>query len=201
MNNRDICPIQWVLEKREEGKMGIKDISGEEKVKIALEAIIGEVMGRSSSEIAQRYPGISARAVTVLKNQALGAIREVFSEARQLDAPTGISEAEISAGLDRLLGSAPMREAALEEAEVVPPVSAIVGAIVRYNDRARKEGKPQIYISKSIVQEFGQHEKGEISEYFEEHKEEIDKHNQKHELKRTTNRVIKGQDWQSWLEI
>jgi ribosomal protein S13 len=181
--------------------MGLKDISSEEKVKVALEAIIGEVMGRSSSEIAQRYPRISARAVTVLKNQALGAIREVFSEDKQMSTPTGISEAEISAGLDRLLGSAPIRETATEETEGVPLVGGIVSAIMKYNDRARKEELPRIYISKAIVQEFGQQEMGEISEYFEEHKGDIDKHNQKHELKRTTNRVIKGQDWQSWLEI
>jgi hypothetical protein len=54
---------------------------------------------------------------------------------------------------------------------------------------------------KAIVQELGQHEMGEVNEYFEEHKGEIDKHHQKRELKRTTNRSIKGQDWRNWLEI
>jgi ribosomal protein S13 len=178
--------------------VGLKDISAESKVKIALEAIIGEVMGRSSAEIAQRYPGVSTRAVTQLKNQALSAIREAFTDGQSAIAPAPITEAEISAGLDRLLGSARAKD---EEPDSSLEVSAIVTAIMKYNDRARKEELPRIYISKAIVQEFGQHEMGEINEYFEEHKGEIDKHNQKHELKRTTNRVIKGQDWQSWLEI
>jgi hypothetical protein len=187
-------------EEKEERDMGIKDISAEVKAKIALEAIIGEVLGRSSAEVAQRYPGISARAVTMLKNQALGAIRDVFSRENQAIAPTGISEAEISAGLDRLLGSSSVKEEE-EETERVLEVGEIVSAMMRYNDRAKKEGGQRIYISKAIVQEMGFHEIGEINEYFGEHKEEIDEHNQKHELKRNTNRAIKGKAWQSWLEV
>jgi ribosomal protein S13 len=179
--------------------VGLKDISAESKVKIALEAIIGEVMGRSSAEIAQRYPGVSTRAVTQLKNQALSAIREAFTDGQSASALAPITEEEISAGLDRLLGSARAKDEGEPDSSL--EVSAIVTAIMKYNDRAGKGDSPRIYISKAIVQEFGQHEMREISEYFEEHKEEIDKHNQKHELKRTTNRVIKGQDWQSWLEI
>jgi ribosomal protein S13 len=179
--------------------VGLKDISAEVKVKIALEAIIGEVMGRSSAEIAQRYPDVSTRAVTQLKNQALGAIRSAFTEEQSGVAVAPLSEEEISAGLDRLLGSASAKDEAEPDSSL--EVSAIVSAIMKYNDRAGKGETPRIYISKAIVQEFGHQDIGEINEYFVEHKGEIDKHNLKHDLKRTTNRAIKGQDWQSWLEI
>jgi ribosomal protein S13 len=187
------------LVKSEEIEVGLKDISAESKVKIALEAIIGEVIGRSSGEIAQRYPGVSTRAVTQLKNQALAAIREVFTEGQGAIAPALMSEEEISAGLDRLLGSSSVKCEAAGTSVVA--VQEIVSAMMKYNDRAGKGETPRIYISKAIVQEFGHHDLGEINEYFVEHKAEIDKHNLKHGLKRTTNRAIKGQDWQSWLEI
>jgi ribosomal protein S13 len=179
--------------------VGLKDISAEVKVKIALEAIIGEVVGRSSADVAQRYPGISTRAVTQLKNQALGAIREAFTRDQQAIAPALMSEEEISAGLDRLLGSASAREE--EEPETSPEVEEIVTALMKYNDRAGKGDTPRIYISKAVVQEVGHHELREINEYFGSHKKEIDEHNLKHELKRNSNRAIKGQDWQSWIEI
>jgi hypothetical protein len=183
--------------------MALKDISLDNKVKIALDAIIGEVFGRGSAEVAQKYPGVSTRAVTTLKNQALEAIRDSFSGASQAPASAVMSDEEISAGIDRLLGnSASVIEEADDESPESPiQVAQIVSAIMKYNDRAAKEGTQRIYISRAIAQDVAHHSLKEIDEYFGAHKKAIDDHNAKHELKRNSNRVLKGQDWQSWIEF
>jgi hypothetical protein len=184
--------------------MALKDISLEIKVKIALDAIIGEVLGRGSAEVAQKYPGISTRAVTVLKNQALAAIRDSFSKDSQAPATATMSDEEMSARLDRLLGSSLSTGEEAdddEEAEQALQVKEIVAAVMKYNDRAAREGKQRIYISKAIAQELGHHPLKEIDEYFRGNRKAIDDHNTKHELKRNSNRVLKGQDWQSWIEL
>jgi cytochrome c551/c552 len=183
--------------------MALKDISSENKVKIALDAIIGEVLGRGSSEVAQKYPGMSTRAVTVLKNQALAAIRDSFSKDSQAPATATMSDEEMSARLDRLLGSSLSGEEADddEQAEQALQVKEIVTAVMKYNDRAAREGKQRIYISKAIAQELGHHPLKEIDEYFRGNRKAIDDHNMKHELKRNSNRVLKGQDWQTWIEF
>jgi cytochrome c551/c552 len=184
--------------------MALKDISLEDKVKIALDAIIGDVFGRGSSEVAQKYPGVSTRAVTTLKNQALTAIRDSFAGSIQAPSSGTMSDEEISAGLDRLLGGSPSAEDSDdddEQPEKLLQVGEIVNAIMKYNDRAAKENKQRIYISRAIVQDVAHHTLKEIDEYFGAHKKTIDDHNTKHELKRNSNRALKGQDWQSWVEF
>jgi ribosomal protein S13 len=184
--------------------MALKDISTEDKVKIALDAIIGEVFGRSSADIAQKYPGVSTRAVTSLKNQALSAIRDSFSGVSQPPVSALMSDEELSAGLDRLIGTTRLMEEAEADGEESEPdlqISTIVSAIVKYNDRAAKEDKPCIYISKAIVQDVANHSLKELDEYFSGQKKAIEDHNAKHGLHRSTNRGLKGQDWQSWVEF
>jgi hypothetical protein len=184
--------------------MALKDISLEDKVKIALDAIIGEVFGRGSAEVAQKYSGVSTRAVTALKNQALEAIRDSFAGGSQTSVATGMSDEELSAGLDRLLGGSPARTEDGDDEEQSEPtleVGEIVTAIMKYNDRAAKEGKQRIYISRTIVQDVAHHSLKELDEYFGGNKKAIDAHNLKHELKRNSNRALKGHDWQSWISF
>jgi cytochrome c551/c552 len=184
--------------------MALKDISAEDKVKIALDAIIGEVFGKSSSEVAQKYPGVSTRAVTALKNQALGAIQDTFSGNGQAPASAAVSDEEISAGINRLLGS---NSSSFEESDDEDEeqdeveVSQIVEAMMKYNDRAAKENKQRIYISRTIAQELAPHSVKEADEFFKANKKAIDDHNNKHNLKRNTNRALKGQKWQRWIEL
>jgi hypothetical protein len=73
--------------------------------------------------------------------------------------------------------------------------------MMKYNDRAAKSNKQRIYISRTIAQEFAPHSAKEADEYFKENKKAIDAHNTKHDLKRHSNRDLKGQDWQSWIEV
>jgi hypothetical protein len=199
--------------------MALKDISLDDKVKIALDAIIGEVFGKGSAEIAQKYSGVSTRAVTALKQQALDAIRDSFAGSTQTPISAGISDKQISAGITRLLGSNPAIEEETEDGkqvkESIPvketedgeqveesiPVNQIVMAMMKYNDRAAKSNKQRIYISRTIAQEFSPHSVKEADEYFKENKKVIDAHNTKHDLKRHSNRDLKGQDWQSWIEV
>jgi ribosomal protein S13 len=186
--------------------MALKDISLDDKVKIALDAIIGEVFGKSSAEIAQKYSGVSTRAVTALKQQALDAIRESFVGSTQVPVSAGISDKQISAGITRLLGinsavEEDIEEVDKEQAEESVPVEQIVTAMMKYNDRAAKSNKQRIYISRTIAQEFAPHSAKEADEYFKENKKAIDAHNNKHELMRNTNRALRGQDWQSWIEV
>jgi hypothetical protein len=195
--------------------MALKDISLDDKVKIALDAIIGEVFGKGSADIAQKYSGVSTRAVTALKQQALNAIRDSFAGSTQAPISAGISDKQISAGITRLLGSSSAIAADPEESEIAAdaeaggddqaeesiPVEQIVTAIMKYNDRAAKSNKQRIYISRTIAQEFAPHSAKEADEYFKENKKAIDAHNNKHELKRHSNRDLKGQDWQSWIDV
>jgi hypothetical protein len=186
--------------------MALKDISLDDKVKIALDAIIGEVFGKSSAEIAQKYSGVSTRAVTALKQQALDAIRDSFAGSTQAPVSVGISDKQISAGITRLLGSSSTiagdtEDGDSEQVEESIPVKQIVTAMMKYNDRAAKSNKQRIYISRTIAQEFALHSVKEADEYFKENKKAIDAHNNKHELRRNTNRALRGQDWQSWIEV
>jgi hypothetical protein len=193
--------------------MALKDISLEDKVKIALDAIIGDVLGRGSAEVAQKYAGVSTRAVTALKNQALEAIRDSFSGGSPDPASAAINDENISAGLDRLLGSSRSvveeggdhdsddEQSDDDQPEQTLQVGEIVSAIMKYNDRAAKEGKQRIYISRSIAQDVVHHSLKELDEYFGANKKAIDAHNTKHELQRFSNRVLKGQDWQSWINF
>jgi hypothetical protein len=183
--------------------MALKDISTEDKVKIALDAIIGEVFGKSSSEVAQKYPGVSTRAVTALKNQALGAIQDTFSSNGQSTASAAVTDEEISAGINRLLGSSASFDESDDDddADESIEVSQIVEAMMKYNDRAAKENKQRIYISRTIAQEFAPHSVKEADEYFKANKKAIDDHNNKHNLKRNTNRALKGQNWQRWIDV
>jgi hypothetical protein len=185
--------------------MALKDISLDDKVKIALDAIIGEVFGKGSADIAQKYSGVSTRAVTALKQQALDAIRDSFAGSTQAPVSVGISDKQISAGITRLLGSsstiAQDTEEMDEETEDSVSVDQIVTAMMKYNDRAVKSNKQRIYISRTIAQEFSPHSAKEADEYFKENKKVIDTHNNKHDLRRNTNRALRGQDWQSWIEV
>jgi hypothetical protein len=195
--------------------MALKDISLDDKVKIALDAIIGEVFGKGSADIAQKYSGISTRSVTALKQQALNAIRDSFAGSTQTPVVAGISDKQISAGITRLLGASSAIEEDTEESEIAEdpeagngeqaeesiPVEQIVTAMMKYNDRAAKSNKQRIYISRTIAQEFAPHSAKEADEYFKANKKAIDVHNTKHDLKRHSNRDLKGQDWQSWIEV
>jgi hypothetical protein len=187
--------------------MALKDISLDDKVKIALDAIIGEVFGKGSADIAQKYSGVSTRAVTALKQQALDAIRDSFAGSTQAPVSVGISDKQISAGITRLMGGSSAvvaqdtEEVDEEETEDSISIEQIVTAIMKYNDRAAKSNKPRIYISRTIAQEFAPHSAKEADAYFKENKKAIDAHNTKHDLKRHSNRDIKGQDWQSWIEV
>jgi hypothetical protein len=186
--------------------MALKDISLDDKVKIALDAIIGEVFGKGSADIAQKYSGVSTRAVTALKQQALDAIRDSFAGSTQAPVSAGISDKQISAGITRLLGNSSAiaedtEDDGGEQVEESIQVEQIVTAMMKYNDRAAKSNKPRIYVSRTIAQEFAPHSAKEADEYFKENKKAIDAHNTKHDLKRHSNRDIKGQDWQSWIEV
>jgi hypothetical protein len=88
-----------------------------------------------------------------------------------------------------------------ENAEDSIAVEQIVTAMMKYNDRAAKSNKQRIYISRTIAQEFAPHSAKEADAYFKENKKAIDAHNNKHELRRNTNRALRGQDWQSWIEV
>jgi predicted transcriptional regulator len=186
--------------------MALKDISLDDKVKIALDAIIGEVFGKGSAETAQKYSGVSTRAVTALKQQALDAIRDSFAGSTQAPVSVGISDKQISAGITRLLGNSSAIEENTEEGddeqvEDAVSVEQIVTAMMKYNDRAAKSNKQRIYISRTIAQEFAPHSAKEADEYFKENKKAIDAHNNKHDLRRNTNRALRGQDWHSWIEV
>jgi len=187
--------------------MALKDLSVDDKVKIAIDSIIGDIVGKTSTDIAQKYPGLSAKAVTTLKNQALDAIRSSFSGNIQTQVPSGISDEQISAAIDKLLGTAssPSRQIAVREEESDPdeiiPVDQVVDAIMEYNDRVAKGGGQLIYISRTVVKEVSPLPDKEIDEYFKANRESIDDHNSKHELKRNSNRALKGLDWLDWLEF
>ena len=187
--------------------MALKDLSVDDKVKIAIDSIIGDIVGKTSTDIAQKYPGLSAKAVTTLKNQALDAIRSSFSGNIQTQIPSGISDEQISAAIDKLLGTAssPSRQIAVREEESDPdeiiPVDQVVDAIMEYNDRVAKGGGQLIYISRTVVKEVSPLSDKEIDEYFKANRESIDDHNSKHELKRNSNRALKGLDWLDWLEF
>jgi hypothetical protein len=55
--------------------------------------------------------------------------------------------------------------------------------------------------SSSSLKEFAPYSAKEDDEYFKENKKAIDAHNNKHDLRRNTNRALRGQDWQSWIEV
>jgi hypothetical protein len=188
--------------------VALKDLSVDDKVKIAIDSIIGDIVGKTSTDIAQKYPGLSAKAVTTLKNQALDAIRSAFSGTVQTQSSSGISDEQISAAIDKLLGTAssPSRQVAVKEEEEtdpdeIIPVDQVVDAIMEYNDRAAKGGGQLIYISRTVVKEVSPLSDKEIDEYFKANRESIDDHNSKHELKRNSNRALKGLDWLDWLEF
>jgi hypothetical protein len=191
--------------------MALKDLSPAEKSKIALGAIVGEVLGKSTSEVGAQF-GISAKAVTTLRKQALDAIRQSFYGVQTQAAASGLSDDEVSARLEKLLGhegvsspSVPVSNGAdqgdkdeLDEEEPIS-IEEMVAAIQKYNNTAGS--KKKIYISRAIVADVSPHSTKEIESYFSEHKAEIDAHNEKHELKRNTNRSLKGEDWMSWLDL
>lgn len=185
--------------------MALKDLSVEDKTRIAIDSIIGEVMGRTSTEIAQKYPGLSAKAVTTLKNQALEAIRSAFSGTSQAQAPAGITDERISAGIERLLGGSASYQEEVRGEEIQPdeilPIEQVIDAIMEYNNGAAKENRQLIYISRAVVQEISPLPDKEIDGYFKTHRGEIDDHNSKYGLKRNSNRALKGLDWQDWLEF
>jgi hypothetical protein len=192
----------------------LKDLTPVEKKKVAIEALVGDVIGLPGGDIASSYK-ISQKAVTTLKNQAIAAITEAFSEERQkstAEAPSSIRRAEISARIDKLLGDAtPSKRNGRkvdvdteeydddEPEEDLIPVDQIVQAMMDYNNKSGN--KKRIYISRAIVAEVSSHPAKDIDEYFKEHKAEIDSHNTKHDLKRTTNKQLASEDWQSWLDL
>ncbi|MBW4661396.1 MAG: hypothetical protein KME15_22200 [Drouetiella hepatica Uher 2000/2452] len=191
--------------------MLLKDLSPAEKSKIALGAIVGEVLGKSTSDIGAQF-GISAKAVTTLRKQALDAIRQSFYGVQTQAPSTGLSDEEVSARLEKLLGNeggslisppAPSKAEKVneDESEDEEPISIdeIVSAIQEYNNVAGS--KKKIYISRAVVAEVSPHSTKELESYFSEHKAEIDAHNEKHELKRNTNRGLKGENWISWLDL
>jgi hypothetical protein len=104
-------------------------------------------------------------------------------------------------GMGRFIDRLQLQSGFAANAEDSIPVEQIVTAIMKYNARAAKSNKPRIYISRTIAQEFAPHSAKEADEYFKENKKAIDAHNIKHDLKRHSNRDIKGQDWQSWIEV
>jgi hypothetical protein len=197
--------------------MALKKLSPAEKVKIALSAIVGDVLGRSTKEVGAQF-GVSAKTVTEIRKQALSAIRQSFYGVQeQTSLPAGLSNEEISARLEKLLGkdgssssspvaaSSPAKPVSVDavddtgEEDGLIPIDEIVAAIQEYNNAAGTERK--IYISRAIVAEVSPHPTKEIESYFVENKAQIDAHNEKHELKRSTNRGLKGEDWISWLNL
>jgi hypothetical protein len=191
--------------------MALKDLSPAEKSKIALGAIVGEVLGKSTSEVGAQF-GISAKAVTTLRKQALDAIRQSFYGVQTQAASPRLSDEEVSARLERLLGNEggslislpdPSKAEKIneDESEDEEPISIdeIVSAIQEYNNIAGS--KKKIYISRAVVAEVSPHSTKDLESYFSEHKSEIDAHNEKHGLKRNTNRGLKGENWISWLSL
>lgn len=210
-NERDLCPFIIDMVRP------FKDLTPVEKKKIAIEALVGDVIGLPGGDIAASYK-ISQKAVTTLKNQAIAAITEAFSEERQkssIEAPSSIRRAEISARIDKLLGDAASsskngrrasvateeleEEETEEDLEEIIPVDQIVQAIMDYNNESGN--KKRIYISRAIVADISPHSAKDIDQYFKERKGEIDTHNAKHDLKRTTNKQLAGEDWQSWIAL
>jgi hypothetical protein len=191
--------------------MALKDLSAAEKTKIALGAIVGEVLGKSTSEVGTQF-GISAKAVTALRKQALDAIRQSFHGVQVQAVSFGLSDEEVSARLEKLLGNERVPSISTstsngtdngnedEEDEELIPIDEIVSTIQKYNNAAGSNGK-KIYISRAIVAEVSPHPNKEMESYFSKHKTEIDAHNEKHGLKRNTNRALKGEDWMSWLNF
>ena len=191
--------------------MPLKDLSPAEKSKIALSAIVGEVFGKSTSDVGAQF-GVSAKAVTTLRKQALDAIRQSFYGIQTQAASSGLSDEEVSSRLERLLGNEKVSSVSpsasntaenfnSDESEEEEPISIdeIVSAIQEYNNAAGS--KKKIYISRAIVAEVSPHSTKELESYFSEHKAEIDAHIEQHELKRSTNRALKGEDWISWLSL
>jgi hypothetical protein len=93
-----------------------------------------------------------------------------------------------------------VREEESDPDEIIP-VDQVVDAIMEYNDRVAKGGGQLIYISRTVVKEVSPLPDKEIDEYFKANRESIDDHNSKHELKRNSNRALKGLDWLDWLEF
>ncbi|MBI4784581.1 MAG: hypothetical protein HY785_25190 [Oscillatoriophycideae cyanobacterium NC_groundwater_1537_Pr4_S-0.65um_50_18] len=191
--------------------MALKDLTPAEKSKIALGAIVGEVLGKSTSEVGAQF-GVSAKAVTTLRKQALDAIQQSFYGVQTQAPSTGLSDEEVSARLEKLLGNEKVSSVSSpasyraekfndDELEDEEPISIdeIVSAIQEYNNTAGS--KKKIYISRAIVAEVSPHSTKELESYFSEHKAEIDAHIEKHGLKRSTNRALKGEDWISWLNL
>ncbi|HEY9627916.1 MAG TPA: hypothetical protein V6C84_11490 [Coleofasciculaceae cyanobacterium] len=188
--------------------MALKDLTPAEKSKIALGAIVGEVLGKSTSEVGAQF-GVSAKAVTTIRKQALDAIQQSFYGVQTQAVSSGLSDDEVSARLEKLLGNEKVSSVSLpasnkadkDELEDEEPISIdeIVSAIQEYNNTAGS--KKKIYISRAIVAEVFPHSTKELESYFSEHKAEIDAHIEKHGLKRSTNRALKGEDWMSWLNL
>ncbi|MBI4738759.1 hypothetical protein HY772_04280 [Candidatus Woesearchaeota archaeon] len=191
--------------------MALKDLTPAEKSKIALGAIVGEVLGKSTSEVGAQF-GVSAKAVTTIRRQALDAIQQSFYGVQTQAVSSGLSDDEVSARLEKLLGhekvssvSPPASNKAekldKDEPEDEEPISIdeIVSAIQEYNNTAGS--KKKIYISRAIVAEVFPHSTKELESYFSEHKAEIAAHIEKHGLKRSTNRALNGEDWMSWLNL
>ena len=199
--------------------MAPKKLSPAEKTKIALSAIVGDVRKKSPKDIGIQF-GVSANIVKALRTQAVDAIQQYFygvQEQIPLSPAAGLSDEEVSARLDKLIGTnvssssslppatPPTASASISatdekrEDEELIPVEEIVTAIQEYNNATKTEKK--IYISRAVVAEVSPHPTKEIDGYFMENKAQIDAHNEKHELKRNTNRGLKGQDWISWLNL
>jgi len=190
--------------------MALKDLSPKQKTTIALQAIVGDVLGKTSSDIGAQF-GVNKKTVTLLKNQAIEAVRIAFSEVQRTNTTTSsiLSDEELSIRVDKLLGSGSVpalktkaNTAALledkEDDEEIIPIDQIVSAIEVHNNGAGKDGK-KIFISRAIVTEISPHPVKELESYFAENKTRIEAHHKKHDLKRTSNRVLKGEDWISWL--
>ncbi len=173
------------------------DLSPTEKIKVALDCLHRELLGDSnaSKTVAQKYD-LSTRSVTILKNQALEILKTGFSPSTVADAvvAASVNDHALDQALNSLLSSSGSKELQTGELDSEQEdatgitIEQVFAAIVEYN-KSKKE--PPIYISQGIVQKISGQPTADIKGWFEEHEQEINKHNARYELTPVTNRRIK----------
>jgi hypothetical protein len=175
--------------------MAKQDFASEEKAKIALEALFGELSGATSKDIGSRY-GISAQQVTRWKNQGLEGFRSSFQEEKAKEEHS-LDLDELSKKVDSLLGSSAFEAFHAEEGEV-PDIDEVIEAIFEWNDKAKAD-QPKIYVSEGLVKKISGHSLTEVRTIFESMQKGIDAHNKKHGLDANTNKRLRGFDYRDAL--
>lgn len=176
--------------------MATKDFTPEQKAQIALEALIGELTGTfTSKDVGEKYD-TSTRSVNSWKEQGLQAFKDSFVQ-QEIEASPSIHPDDISSNIAKLLGAKPSSSSKAESQALIP-IKKIVEKIMGWNDG---DNEKKIYISESMITKLSGYSVTKVRKYMEENQKDIDSHNKKYDLDSSTNRRLKGFDYEGSLGL